>query len=247
MRLIAYLRVSSNGQLDAYGPDVQLKDIKAWARHNKHKIVDVKTDDITGKADVADRPALVEALEMLRKPPAADGLVVANLTRLARELTIQEAILAHVWADGGRVFAADQGEILQDDPDDPMRTAMRQMQGVFAQLDRAMTTKRLRDGRRMKAAEGKHAVGHYAYGYTGAGRGRDRDAAPHVDEQKAVSRIVELRQAGESYRTIAAALDAEGVLTRRMSTLKAKGETPEHITGWTPMSVRSVALRAGCS
>lgn len=234
MRLVAYLRVSSTGQLDAYGPDVQLKDIKSWARHNRHKIVDVKCDDITGKADVADRPALVEALEMLRKPPEADGLVVANMTRLARELTIQEAILAHVWADGGKVFAADQGEILKDDPDDPMRTAMRQMQGVFAQLDRAMTTKRLRDGRKMKAAAGKHAVGQYQYGYTGVGRGRDRDAAPHEDEQAAVTRIGELRAAGETYRAICAALDAEGLKPRRAAT-------------WSAMAVRNIALRASSS
>ena len=34
---------------------------------------------------------------------------------------------------------ADQGEILPDDPEDPMRTAMHQMMGAFAQLDRGMT------------------------------------------------------------------------------------------------------------
>lgn len=230
MRLIAYIRVSSNGQLDAYGPDVQLKDIRAWARAHGHKIVDTKTDDITGKADVHDRPALVEALRMLRRPPAADGLVVANMTRLARELTIQEAILAHVWADGGQVFAADQGEILKDDPDDPMRTAMRQMQGVFAQLDRAMTTKRLRDGRRIKADQGRHAVGAYPFGSQGTGKGRERDAGPREDEREAVDRILELHRAGASYRAIGAALDTEGLKPRRSAT-------------WSPMSVRAVVMR----
>ncbi len=41
-----------------------------------------------------------------------------------------------IWRDGGHAFSDDQAEILRDDPDDPMRTALRQMQGVFAQLDR---------------------------------------------------------------------------------------------------------------
>lgn len=230
MRLIAYLRVSSNGQLDAYGPEIQLKDIRAWAKHHKHRIVGVQCDDITGKVGVMERPALVEALRLLRKPPAAEGLVVANLTRLARELTIQEAILAHVWTEGGRVFAADQGEILKDDPDDPMRTAIRQMQGVFAQLDRAMATKRLRDGRRLKAAAGRHAVGQYAYGSQGIGKGRDRDAGPNEVEQAVVDRIVELRLEGASYRSIAATLDKEGLRPRRAER-------------WSAMTVRNIVAR----
>jgi DNA invertase Pin-like site-specific DNA recombinase len=71
----------------------------------------------------------------------------------------------------------------QDDPDDPMRTAIRQIQGVFVELDRKTVVKRLRDGRRAKAAEGKHAVGTYVYGYQGAGKGRQRDAGPPEDEQ----------------------------------------------------------------
>lgn len=115
-------------------------------------------------------------------------------------------------------------------PDDSMRTAMRQVQGVFAQLDRAMITKRLRDGRKAKAAAGKHSVGEYAYGYTGTGKGRDQDAGPEADEQVAVSRIVELREAGESYRSIASTLDAEGHRPRRSAS-------------WSAMAVRNVAQR----
>jgi DNA invertase Pin-like site-specific DNA recombinase len=234
MKLIAYVRVSSSGQLDAYGPAAQLGDIRRWAKAHHHKIVDVKTDDISGKAEAQDRPALLECLQMLRKPPQADGLVVANLTRLARELHVQEAILAQVWAEDRHVFAADQGEILQNDPDDPMRTAMRQMQGVFAQLDRAMITKRLRDGRRIKASMGGHAGGVYPFGTHGVSDGRRRDAAPHPDEQAAVELIVAMRGDGASYRSICAALDGQGIRPRRAAS-------------WSAMSVRSVALRAGCS
>lgn len=168
---------------------------------------------------------------MLRKPPKADGLVVANMTRLARQLTIQEAILALIWREEGKVFAADQGEILEDDPDDPMRTAIRQMQGVFAQLDRATTTKRLRDGRKAKAEQGKHAVGRYAFGTQGIGEGRDRDAAPRDDEQATIARILELRAEGASYRAVCAALDAESLKPRKAAS-------------WTPQAVSNIEKRA---
>lgn len=231
LKLVAYIRVSSTGQLDGYGPAAQLADIRKWAKACGHKILDVKTDDITGTTLAQDRPALLECLELLSE---IDGIVVANLGRLARELHVQEAILAQVWAEGGQAFAADQGEILKNDPDDPMRTAMRQMQGVFAELDRAMITKRLRDGRKIKAAMGRHASGVYRFGTHGVKTGRGKDAAPHEEEQATVDRIVELRTAGDSYRAICAALDAAGMKPRRAA-------------AWSAMSVRSVALKAGLS
>lgn len=230
MRLVAYLRVSSHGQLDGYGFDVQRRDITRWAKANGHRVVAWYEDAVTGKADTVERPGMLEALQQLRKPPAADGLVVGKLDRLARQLTVQEAILALVWREGGRVFAAESGEILQDDPDDPMRTAIRQMSGVFAELDRRTIVKRLRDGRRVKADSGKHAVGQYAYGLTGVGKGRDRDAGPNEIEQDAVKRIVELRLEGASYRAIAATLDEEGLRPRRAER-------------WSAMTVRNIVAR----
>jgi DNA invertase Pin-like site-specific DNA recombinase len=230
MRLVAYLRVSSNGQLDGYGFDVQRRDIRAWAKANGHKIVAEYTDAVTGKADAVDRPGLLEVLQMVRRPPEADGIVVGKLDRLARQLTTQEAILGLVWREGGRVFTAESGEVLQDDPDDPMRTAIRQVQGVFAELDRKTVVKRLRDGRRAKATEGKHSVGTYAYGYQGVGKGRDRDAGPREDEQVVVRRIVELRRSGSSFRAIAATLDNEGFKPRKAAS-------------WSAMAVRNIALR----
>jgi DNA invertase Pin-like site-specific DNA recombinase len=230
MRLVAYLRVSSNGQLDGYGFDVQRTDIRKWAKANGHKIVGWFRDTVTGKSDSADRPGLLEAIQQVRKPPQADGIVVGKLDRLARQLTVQEAILALVWGEGASVFTAEAGEVAKDDPDDPMRNAMRQMMGVFAELDRKTVVKRLRDGRRAKAAAGKHAVGPYAYGFEATGRGRDKDAGPREDEQATIARIVELRAAGEPYRAIAATLDAEG-------------RKPRRAAAWSAMAVRNVALR----
>ena len=59
--------------------------------------------------------------------------------------------MAEAWKCGTTVHTAESGEVLRDDPDDPMRRALRQIVGVFAELDRAMTVKRLRDGRRAKS------------------------------------------------------------------------------------------------
>jgi DNA invertase Pin-like site-specific DNA recombinase len=176
-----------------------------------------------------DRPGLTAALREVQEG-RADGLVVATLDRLARKLSTQEAILAMVWQYNGSIFTADDGVVREDDPDDPMRTAIRQIRGVFAQLDRSMVVKRLRDGRRAKEAVGRKSVGVYAYGYAGAGKGRERDAAPDLAEQRAVRRIAQLRASGASYRVIASTLDGEGLRPRRASS-------------WSAMSVRAVAQR----
>lgn len=235
MRLISYLRVSSVTQLDGFGLDVQRKAVRAWAKAHGHKIVGEYVDaGVSGALEATERPGLSEALQQLRRPPNADGLLVARLDRLARKLTVQEAILALVWREGGQVFTADQGEVLVDDPDDPLRSAIRQMVGVFAELDRRTVVKRMRDGIRAKAATGRKATGSYAYGTQPVGKGRERDAGPRDDEQAAIARIVELRAAERSYRAIATTLDAEG-------------HRPRRAASWSAAAVRNVAVRAGCA
>jgi len=232
VNVIAYLRVSTNGQAsDGYGLDVQRKACRAWAKANGHKIVGWFDDPgVSGTLDAAERPGLSAALDALRPPPKATGLLVARLDRLARSLTVQEACLQIAWRAEAAVFTADGGEVLADDPSDPMRTAMRQMAGVFAQLDRALVVKRMKDGREAKAATGRHAAGEYPFGYRGVGEGKDRDAAPDPDEQATLSKIMELRSVGQSYRAIAERLDAEGLRPRRAA-------------NWSSMAVRNIVTR----
>lgn len=231
MNLIGYLRVSSDSQIDGYGLASQESAVRAWCRNNNHRLVRLVSDlGVSGATDALDRPGLSEVLSALNTGEA-DGLVVARLDRLARALTVQEATLAVVWRNGCEMFTADTGRVLADDPDDPMLTALRQVVGVFAELDRRMVTKRLRDGRTAKAATGRKSVGSYAYGYVATGKGRTRDAAPQPNEQDVVRLIVDRRQHGDSFRTIATLLDKSG-------------HAPRRAIKWSAMTVRAIVLRA---
>ena len=239
MKLVMYTRVSSKAQVkDGYGLAIQARDCRAWAKANGHKIVLHFSDDaVKGALPAEERPGLQDALRAIRSGQA-DGLVCGKLDRLARALTTQEAVLAQAWrprAGGhapGRVFCADQGEILPDDPDDPMRTAMRQMMGVFAQLDKSLAVQRMRNGRLAKAAAGKHSVGVYPYGYKAGGEGRERDAVPDPAEQRALRIIWHLHHNRDdvSYRQIARSLDGLGV-------------RPRSGARWYASTVRKIALR----
>lgn len=172
LRLVLVRRVSTAGQaVDGYGLPAQESDCRKWVKGQatpRVRIVHMVTDGDgkggkSGASLLDERPGLMEAVEWIAEGKA-DGILAPNLDRLARELTVQEAVLSYVWALGGRVFTADHGEHLEDDASDPMRTAMRQMRGVFHQLDRGLIIKRLTEGRQAKGAKGGYAYGAPRFG-----------------------------------------------------------------------------------
>ncbi len=207
MKLAAYLRVSSDTQVeDGNGLDVQERMIRAWARRHRHELVTLHTDaGLSGSLPAEQRPGLAAALDAVRFGDA-DGVVVRDLDRLARSVTVQEAVLAELWRrEGVQVFSVTTGLVLRDDPDDPMRTAMREMAGVFAGLERRMLVKRMRDGRSAKAARGGRPVGAPPYGWAAVAG----ELVPIEAEQEALRLIRRLHKKGESTRGIAAALAAD--------------------------------------
>lgn len=209
-RAVGYIRVSSQGQLDGFGLDAQEQDVRRCAKTHGLRLIDVFRDEgVSGSTEAVDRPGLAYALERVEVGDAA-VLLVPRLDRLARKLTIQEAALAHVWRHGGRVIACDHGEVVRDDPDDPMRTAMRQMMGVFAQLDRAMIVARLRRGREAKRASGGYAAGRPPYGLKAV----DGTLREVPQEQAVIQRARVLHSEGLSYREVATRLEADGVAPR---------------------------------
>jgi DNA invertase Pin-like site-specific DNA recombinase len=213
MKVIAYLRVSTERQArDGYGLADQEKQVRAWCRANGHRLVRLVTDDAkSGTLEATERPGLLDVLKAVRDGQA-EGVIMRDLDRIARTLTVQEAVLAQLWKLGGHAFVTtSRDEVPQDDPDDPMRTAMRQMAGVFAQLERAMLNKRLRNGRAAKAEAGGYAYGGPPYGQ----RAADGQLVPDEAEQAVLARMRAMRAGDASLRNIAEALNAEGIRARR--------------------------------
>jgi DNA invertase Pin-like site-specific DNA recombinase len=212
MRVVGYLRVSTERQADeGPGLEVQEQAIKVWAAAEGHKLVACYSDGgVSGSNGIDARVGLHEAL-MALAAGRADGLVVYRLDRLARDLSVQEGMLVWVWKHGGRVFACDAGEVVQENPDDPMRAAMRQTMDVFARLERDMVAARMRAGRRLKAARGGFAYGAPPYGKRAVAGELVDDPA----EQQVIARIRELHTGGASLRQIARTLNAEGLRPRR--------------------------------
>jgi DNA invertase Pin-like site-specific DNA recombinase len=215
LKLIGYRRVSTAGQVDRYGLPAQETDLKAYARVHRETVVLVRTETDGAKSGTLppdERPGLLAALKAIESGEADGLLLPGDLDRLARELVVQEAVLSRAWKLGGVVHTTTRGEVPPDDPDDPMRTALRQFMGVIAQLDRAMVAKRMRNGRKAKAAQGGYAgYGSPAFGH----RAQGHELVPDEREQAAVARARALRADGRSLRQIAAQLDTEGLAPKR--------------------------------
>lgn len=226
MRLVASIRVSTARQQEAFGPEVQREAIRKWAKANGHRIVSWQTDTITGTSELRDRAGWVNAEELV-KDGTAEGIVIARLDRLARDVLVQELLLRNLNRLGGVVLSAreSENELLTGESKDPSRKLIRTILGAISEYDREMIADRLESARKAKAAAGGYAHGALPYGY----RSEGGELVEHPTEQAALRRMVALAADGYSTRQIAATLTAEGHPTKRQKTDTWSGATVARI------------------
>lgn len=201
-RIIAYLRVSTDEQ--ALGLDVQRAAIEAWAARQPAHVTAWHVDDgVSGGNDLADRPALVEAITGLGK---GDSLIVHKRDRLARDVFVAAHVGRLVEKAGARVVSAD-GVGNGDGPADEL---LRHILDGYAQFERKVIAARTVAALAAKKARGER-TGQIPYGKQLAPGGElveDNEA-----EQATLRRMREL-EPERSCQAIADALAAEGLFNR---------------------------------
>jgi DNA invertase Pin-like site-specific DNA recombinase len=144
-----------------------------------------------------DRPAFAEMMAALMSN-GTRAVIVERLDRVARDLMVQESIIADFKRKGLEIISVSEPDLCSNDPS---RVLMRQMMGAFFQYEKASLVAKLRGARvRMKAK-------------TGACEGR-KPYGSRPGEAEVISRILELRRAGTAMDTIADTLNTEGVKSR---------------------------------
>ncbi|WP_020109608.1 recombinase family protein [Nocardia sp. 348MFTsu5.1] len=212
MKAVAYIRTSTKDQLAMYGPDRQREAIRSWARQHRHRIVAEVVEATSGTVPPPARTLWPYAVETACENGGA--VVVADLSRLSRDLIEQETALREMARCGTRLCSTSEEEQrMLDDPNDPQRKLIRQVVGAVNEYDRSQIVRRMQDGRRLKKQAGGYAGGQPPFGYKG--RDKSKELVPHPAEQAVLSRMRDLHAAGASTRAIADVLNREGMTTRQ--------------------------------
>ena len=149
---VAYLRVSSKGQTNGDGFERQEQEINRYAKKHQIEIKAVYQEDVSGTADEMERPAFQELVSDLLKN-GCRTVIVEGLDRLAREYRIQETLLIYLASKGITLINARTEEnVTEAIQEDPMKKALIQIQGVFAELEKNLLVKKLRVARERKRA-----------------------------------------------------------------------------------------------
>lgn len=230
VRYVVYLRVSTDTQADAgQGLEIQEAACRKWLREGRHRLVEVCSDaGRSGSLDVGHRPGLARALALVGAD-RADGVLVHRLDRLARDLVLQEQLLAELHRRGKQLASVDLTEhaSLLYSPDDPTRALVRRMLGSIAQYEREVIRLRLMAGQARKRLNGGYFGGGPPFGYA-AVRG---ELVKVPGEQLAIRAMRKMRAQEMSYRQIGARLEEMGVRSRA-----AHGK-------WRPDTIRGILLR----
>jgi len=226
---IGYVRVSTNGQAEGLGPELQAEAIAEWARAHIYHLAEVWRDEgVSGT--LLDRPGLTEALGALGE---RDVLVVARLDRLARDLITQELLLRQIRKRGAELVSCADGEqaYLADDPNDPSRRLIRQVLGAVAEYERSMISLRLRMARAAVRRNGGYGGGEPPFGWRVAPEG---GLEPDPREQEVLETMRWLREQRKTYRQMAEELN------RNVESAQCG---PRRGTRWTPSAVHRIYTR----
>jgi DNA invertase Pin-like site-specific DNA recombinase len=202
--VFAYLRVSGPSQLRGDGFRRQFIAIRKYCVANQLHIVRIfKERGICGATELENRPALSELFNALESD-GVKAVVIERLDRLARDLMVQETIIADMQKSGYVLHSSCEPDLCSIDPS---RVLVRQIFGAIAQYEKCMIVLKLRGARQRKKARGERGEGRHAYG-------------EKPGEEVTLQRILALQSTGHSTRAIANFLNTAGDATRMGGTWK---------------------------
>lgn len=200
MKAYGYLRVSTKGQMDGHGFDRQQDTIQKYCEGQGIRIAQYYKEQASGKSEADQREQFTSMVESILTN-GVRTIVVESLDRLAREFVIQQQLLTYLISKDIHLINASTGEnVTEALSSEPMRKAIVQMQGIFAELDRSLLVNKLRKARERIRAE----------------KGRCEGRKPFYDKDiiKAIRRLRTRRKQGMkrmTYKQVAEKLNKDGV------------------------------------
>lgn len=208
MKFIGYVRVSTREQATlGLSLDMQKQKITSYCEINGWDLVEIIADEGISAKNLDNRPKLKRAIDDLLADKA-DGLVFWSLDRVFRNT--KDAInTSDIFNKNGKALVSVNEKI---DTTTPMGEFFFSLSASLGQLERRLTSERVKVCIERKKAQGEH-LGEVPYGYTSDGK----FLKFHPDQQKVITTIKTLSGQGMSYRKIARELNISQILTKRGS------------------------------
>ncbi len=209
MKLVGYARVSTVDQADNTSLEDQKTRILSYGVAMGHEVVNCFSEVASGK-QAGNRPEFQTAIALL-KSGGADGLIVAKLDRLGRNVRdILQFVDEVITPLGKSLVILD----LQIDTSTPSGRMVLTMMGAMAEMERAVIRERVERGRQAKADRGGYAFGAPPIGKKAV----EGELVPDELEQETIATIFRQRRSGKSPQKIADYLNAQNIPTKRGGT-----------------------------
>lgn len=207
MKLVGYVRVSSEGQADNTSLDEQLARITAYCQALGHELVSIyKEVKSGGKAD--NRPQFQAAIDAI-KNNQADGLIVLKLDRLGRRASDVLNLIDDVLNPLNKALVIVEMGIDTSTATGKMVVTM--LAGV-AEFEKAQINERTANGRKARAKTSAYANGGAPkYGT----KAENKNLVVDDSEQQIIEIIRKHHKSGKSQRAIADYLNKQGYLSKQ--------------------------------
>jgi DNA invertase Pin-like site-specific DNA recombinase len=222
VKAVAYLRTSSAANVGA-DKDSEKRQRQAITAYAKAAKFEIATDDwfydpaVSGADPIETRPGFNKLLDRI-EGNGVRVVIIEDASRFACDLMTQELGILSLIKLGVRVITAVGGELT--DTSDPMKKAMRQIAGAFAELEKARLVAKLRGARERKRAKAESTT------LDGRGKCEGRKSVAELRPEAAAK-----LNDGRSLRAIAAGLAEQGFVTRTgaaYSPTSIKGDVVAH-------------------
>jgi site-specific DNA recombinase len=212
LKAAIYTRVSSSGQAkDGNGLDIQLEKcsavltVKGWELYKVYS----NPNGVRGTTKHKDRKELVELFEDAKKG-LFSAVIFSALDRIGRTSRIIEDIVIKLQKLNLKIYCCHESI----DTTTEIGTLMLQMMSNYAQYDRSMLVKRLKEGLNASAKKRGERGGPIPYGY----KRSDDDIEIYEEEAKIVRLIFQEREKGTSYAKIANLLNEMNIRPKKAKT-----------------------------
>jgi site-specific DNA recombinase len=225
-RAVAYVRVSTDMQVDGYSLDAQKASIERYARAHDIEIVKVYKDEGRSGKSIAGREDFISMLNDIESGAVTvNYIIVYKLSRFGRNSADVLNSLQQIQLHNVNLICADEGLNSAHAYSKMMLTVL----SAVAEVERDNIVEQTMSGRRQKAAEGKWNGGFPPYGYS---INADDILEINEDEAPAVRVIYEKYLEGTGFNGIAKYLNRQGYnkIPRKNGTL----------TSWSAKLVRDI-------